>query len=69
MVREYTNSEIILLIDEHIHNARDREIMKRRLVDGVCYEPLAEEFSLSVRHVKTIVYREQERLSKWLPED
>ena len=61
---EYTNSQIIALIDEYIHNERDRKILKRRLVDGCCYEPLAEEFDLSVRHVKNIVYKAQERLYK-----
>lgn len=57
-------SEIERLIDEWIFNERDRAILKRRLLDGCCYEPLAEEFDLSVRHVKSIVYKAQERLYK-----
>lgn len=59
---EYSNSEICEAIDEYIHSERDRAIMKRRLVDGLCFEPLAEEFSLSVRQVKTIVYRCSEQV-------
>lgn len=59
---EYTNSQIRELIDEYIYSERDRAILKRRLVDGVCFEPLAEEFDLSVRYVKKIVYREQDKL-------
>ena len=59
---EYTNSQMCFLIDEHIHNDRDRKILKRRFVDGACYEPLAEEFSMSVVQVKRIVYREQGKL-------
>lgn len=51
------NSELIHLIDEYVHSERNRALMKRRLVDGICYEPLAEEFDLSVRQVKNIVYR------------
>lgn len=47
-MREYTNSEIIALIDERIHNERNRAILKRRLIDGITYERLAEEFDLSV---------------------
>ena len=43
------------LIDEFVHDERDRAIMKRHLIDGVKFEPLAEEFDLSVRHTKTIV--------------
>lgn len=63
---DYTNSEMAELIDEYIHNERDRALMKRRMIDGICYEPLAEEFNLSVRHVKTIVYKNQEKLFKVL---
>ena len=55
------------LIDEWIFSERDRKILKRRLLDGVCYEPLAEEFDLSVRHVKSIVYKSQEKLFKHMP--
>ena len=59
---EYSNSEIEKAIDEYIHSERDRKILKRRLIDGICYEPLAEEFSLSVRQIKKIVYLQQEKL-------
>lgn len=58
----YTNSQMTRLIDEHIHSERDRAMLKRRLIDGICFEPLAEEFDLSVRHCKSIVYQAQEIL-------
>ena len=61
---EYTNSQIRDLIGEYIHSERDRKILYRRLVDGVCYEPLAEEFQLSVTQVKRIIRKESERLFK-----
>lgn len=61
---EYTNSEIARLIDEYIHNQRDRDILKRRLIDGLIFEKLAEEFGLSVRHTKKIIYKEQDKLFK-----
>lgn len=63
---EYTNSEIRALIDEYIHSERDRAILKRRLVDGIVYEKLAEEFDLSVRQTKKIIYREQDKLFRRL---
>lgn len=66
-MKDYSNSEISALIDEYIHSERDRAILKRRLIDGILYEDLAEEFNLSVRHTKTIVYRGQEQLFKRLP--
>ena len=57
-----TNSELVQLIDENIHHKRNRKILKRRLIDGVTYEALAEEFEMSVRGIKKLVYREQDRL-------
>lgn len=65
-MKEYTNSQVRWLISEHIHNERNRRILERRLVDGVFFEPFAEEFGLSVRQVKNIVYRSQARLFKFL---
>lgn len=63
---EYTNSQIAALIDEHIHSQRDRAILKRRLIDGICYEPLAEEFDLSVPQIKRIIYKGQDRVLRYL---
>ena len=63
---EYTNSQISALIDEYVHSERDRAMLKRRLVDGVCFEPLAEEFDLSVRHTKNIIYKAQDKLFRHL---
>ena len=61
---EYTNSQVRDLIEEHIHSERDRAIMRRRMIDGICYEPLAEEFDLSTVQVKRIVRRERTRILK-----
>ena len=61
-----SRSEWENLIDQWIFKERDRAILKRRLLDGVCYEPLAEEFDLSVQQTKTIVYKATERLIKHL---
>lgn len=63
---EYTNSQISELIDEHIHNQRDRAILKRRYIDGICLEPLSEEFDLSVRQIKNIIYKSESILLKYL---
>lgn len=62
MISEYTNSQISHLIDEYIHSERDRNILKRRLIDGLTYEKLAEEFDLSVRNIKNIVYKCEDTL-------
>lgn len=60
------NSMISHLIDEWIRSERDRNILKRRLIDGITFEALAGEFDLSVRQIKNIVYKSQERLFKHL---
>lgn len=59
-------SEWERLIDEWIFSERDRAILKRRLLDGICFEQLAEEFYLSVQQTKAIVYKAQTRLLQYL---
>lgn len=61
-----SRSELSDIIDEWIFSERDRAIMKRRWLDGVCFEPLADEFDMSVRQIKRIVYKSEDRLSKHL---
>ena len=65
-MRDYTNSEMQLLINEHIHNERDRAILKRRLCDGLTYERLGEEFDLSTQRIKAIIYKAQQKLIRYL---
>lgn len=55
------------LIDEWIFNERDRKILKRRYLDNITYEALAEEFDLSTQRVSDIVYKSREQLFKHLP--
>ena len=62
MIDDLSNSELSDLIDEWVRGERDRAILKRRLIDRICFEPLAEEFGLSVQRVKSIVYKAQDRL-------
>lgn len=63
---DLSRTEIEHLIDEWIFNERDRDILKRRWLDGICFEPLAEEFNMSVRQVKNIVYKSESRVFKHL---
>ena len=57
---EYTNTEITRIINEYIHNERNRHLLLRRYVDGLTLESLAEEFDLSVRQVKNIIYKNED---------
>lgn len=59
-----SRSEWEHLINEWIFNERDREILKRRLLDGVSYEKVAEEVDMSVRQIKYIVKNGVNKLSK-----
>lgn len=59
---DLSRSQMEYLIDEWIFSERDRKILKRRLLDGIIYEQLAEEFDLSVPQVKRIVYKTEDRL-------
>ena len=61
-LEDMSRSEIEHAIDEWILNERDRKILKRRLLDGIIFESLSCEFDLSVRHIKTIVYKGEDKL-------
>lgn len=61
---DFKRSDVEHLIDEYIFSERDRAILKRRLLDGICYEPLAEEFDMSDRQIKRIVYKAENILFK-----
>lgn len=63
------NGEISAAVDECVnglHAERNRAILKRSLIDGICYEPLAEEFDLSTQAVKKIVYKWRGKIYKYL---
>ena len=61
-----SRSQIERIIDEHVFNEKHRRILKRRWLDGICYEPLAEEVDLSVRQTKNIVAKYESRLLPYL---
>ena len=69
MIPDLPKSELDALIEQWIigKNAeRDRAILRRRLFDGITFEKLAEEFELSVRQTKAIVYKCEEKVFKHL---
>ena len=54
------------LIDAYIFSERDRALLKRRLLDGIIYEDLGEEFGLSDVQVKRIVKNKSQYLFRHL---
>lgn len=59
---DLSKNDVLDLIDAYIFNERNRQLLARRLIDGICYEDLAEEFSLSVNQVKSICYKSVEKI-------
>ena len=66
---DLSRADIEAAIDNWIigrNSERNRMILKRRLLDGITFDRLAEEFDLSVRQVKNIVYQCEDKLYKHL---
>ena len=59
-----THDQWIYLINQWIFNETDRHILRRKLLDGVTFERLAEEVDLSVQQTKTRTYRALNELLK-----
>lgn len=55
--QDISNTEIENAINEWIHNKRNREILKDRLIDGLIFDELSGKHNLSVQQVKSIVYK------------
>ena len=69
MIELHTRAEIEDAVHNYIigRNAeRDRRVVLRRLIDGITYETLAEEFDMSDRQIKRIVYKAVDKISKKL---
>ena len=65
---EYTNSQIEQLIDEHIHNKRNRLILKLHFIDGESFETIARNkmIDISPRQIARVISKEAANLSKYL---
>lgn len=64
---DMNRAEIEEIIDQWIvgnRAERNRQIMKRRLIDGIRFDLLAEEFQLSEKQVKRVVYKGTEQIIK-----
>lgn len=65
-----TREQIEQAIDNCIvlqsHAERNRKILKRRLIDGITYEQLAEEFDLSTQSIQKIIYRNEQKIFSYI---
>ena len=65
-MKDYTNSQISPIIDEHIHNQKHREILKMRFIDGCTYEVIAEAVDRSPRQISNIISKDVLKIEKYL---
>ncbi len=61
-MRDHANSEYEAVICEYIHNDKEREIARRRLIDGHTIEQIAAEFDRSPRQMQRIITRIQTKV-------
>jgi DNA-directed RNA polymerase specialized sigma24 family protein len=65
-----TRKEIEDAIEQYVvlcmNAERNRAVLKRRLIDGLTHEQLAEEFDLSTQAVRKILYRYEAVIFKHL---
>lgn len=64
-IPDLTYAEMETAINQRIigkHSARNRDIMRMRLLDGLTFEEIAEAVGLSVRQIYNIVYRCEDRI-------
>ncbi len=56
-MRDYTNSQMEHIIDEFIHNKRDRKLLKMCFIDGITHENIAsdKEINLTPRQVSRLI--------------
>ena len=52
---EYSNRRLREIVEDYIHDERDRQIFLRRFADNITIERLAEEHELSVSQIKRIL--------------
>ena len=60
---DLSRQQVLELIDSYIFHERNRQVLRRRLLDGVGYEELAYEFGVSVNQVKSVCYTAIQKLS------
>ena len=64
IINAKSRSEWVQLINEWVHNEKDRQMLIRYLLDGVHFEPLAEEFDLSTVQCRARVDAAKKQLFK-----
>lgn len=64
IINTKSRDEWLVLIYQWVHNEVDRKMLERKLLDGICFEPLAEEFEMSVNHCQARIKKAKAQLFK-----
>ena len=65
MKSTYDNDEMAEFIRKYIHSARDREILRDRLIDRMLFKELEAKYNLTERHIKRIVAKADKLFIEW----
>ena len=57
-----TNQEFTRIVDLWVKDARARDMLKSRFLDGLTFDELASKYHMSSRQIKRIIYRHGDRL-------
>lgn len=63
---EYSNDDLIRVVNNWVHSARDRDILIKHYVDGITYEKIAEIHDLSTRQIANIIYKYEKTIFKYI---
>lgn len=63
---DYSYSEWEQIIDECVFGERNKNIVKRKLLDRITFEELAEEKEMSSRQIQRIVDKALNKISKYI---
>lgn len=64
---EYTNSRVRELIAEYCHNADDRVMLEKRLIDGMTFEAIGFDMGMTTKTVRVRIHKQEAILFSHLP--
>lgn len=60
--RDYSNFDVGRAIDEFVHNAIYREILKDHYINGLTFKELEDKYGYSLSQTKRIIYKNEKKI-------
>lgn len=60
--RDYSNFDIARAIDEFVHNAIYREMLKDHYINGLTFKELEDKYGYSLSQTKRIIYKNEKKI-------